>query len=273
MAMTQSDVEQFAAAAVALFAGSQELSDAFPMELGRAKEGIDEVTAELVAARLAVSSTKIKKDHEDAERALQVLYERNRSAAARVSERLSATLDESAARDPGEIVAGGAKVSTSAAIQAGLGEQVANLREFELATAQFFLSMTVATLDSSVGRCTDTCEAFLGRQIGSHEYTKRASQVAKAFVMDLAGVVTKFVLVGTMLEAIRQLRYSPQAEGQQARIRNAQGAEKLELFTEEVAVLGQDAMDYVDGMIDTSINAVEESQTVPPFRIFTVFAD
>jgi hypothetical protein len=271
MDMSRDDVERFAVAALAIFAGSQELSDAFPKELDRSKRATDEVTAELGAARLAVSSSKVRGEYEDAERALQVLYERNLALAVRVSERLSARLKP--ARDPG--VSGDAVVSSfTSAVQAGLkgglDEQVADLQKFGLAISQFFVGATLAGLDGSVGRAIDTCEAFLGREVGSHEYKKRSSKVLMTFLNDAAGVVTKFAFLATVLEAIRQIRYSPQAEGQQTAIRNAQGAEKLELFTKEVTVLGAEAMDYAEGIIGTSIDAVEESQIVPPFAIFSI---
>src|SRR5690242_620233 len=180
MAIDENDIEQFAAAAHGLFIGSQELSNAFPKELGRAKQAADEVTAELAAARLAVKAPNVKKNHENAERALQLLYDRNRALAVRVSKGISPCLENAGAPQDVEIAAGGAQVLTSAAIQAGLNEQLANLRAFDLAIAQFYVATAVTMLDSSVGRCTDTCEAFLGRAVGSHEYKKRGLQIAKA---------------------------------------------------------------------------------------------
>ncbi len=93
--------------------------------------------------------------------------------------------------------------------------------------AQFFTGATLITLHSTLATSIDTCEAFLGRPVGSREVASRMKKVGETLMVDLASFATKFPFAATTMEIVRQWRYDPQLAAQQEEIRTGEGMAKV----------------------------------------------
>jgi hypothetical protein len=271
--MGPKDVEQFTALGAALFAGCQTLSDAFLEQLDLARRATDEVVDKLSAGGAAAAGTpEIVEHYDEAASAQRLLYERSRSIAVEVSARLTACLERPVPHETGPRAPLEAAFDAQALPKSGLAEKRANLAKFDMGIAQFFTGAALITLDSTFATSIDTCEAFLGRTVGSHEAASRMRRVGEAFVVDLASFATKFPFFATTVEIVRQWRYDPQLAAQQEEIRTGEGMAKVVNFKHLVQRLSDDGINHAAGMINTSLSAVEECSELPAISVFALDA-
>ncbi len=271
--MEPKDVEQFTALGAALFAGSQTLSDGFPEQLDLARRATDEVVDKLSAGGAAAAGTpEIVEHYDEAASAQRLLYERSRSVAVEVSDRLTACLERPVPHETEPRASLEAAFDAQAPPKSGLAERRANLAKFDMGIAQFFTGTALITLHSTLATSIDTCEAFLGRAVGSHEATSRMRKVGETFMVDLASFATKFPFFATTVEIVRQWRYDPQLAAQQEEIRTGEGMAKVVNFKHLVQRLSDDGINHAAGIINTSLSAVEESSELPAINVFALDA-
>lgn len=274
--MTPEEVQQFVAVSDTLFVGGKAINKALPKQLKRARMGRDEVLDKLSAGRsAAVEAPEIERKYTDAESAERSLYVRSLRLAGNVSSRLTACLG-----DPAPTRTEPSSTSKSALNSSTLSEvnrtkietKQSELAAFDLGFSQFYIASSLMALQNTLEVSITTCEAFLGHRVGSKEFAARMRKVGQAFFADLAGVVTKFPFTGTVLELVHQLQYDPQIAARQEEIRTSKGMAKVVKFSALAQQLSTDGLDYAEEIVKSSLEAIEESRTVPAFDVFEIDA-
>lgn len=253
--MTPEEAQKFSELAASLFASFPELRDDLQPEVKRAAQATHEVTEQLAVGRAVLDTLpEARKPYDDAQAAQASLFNRNVELVIR-------GLTPLAGMQLAKPDAAMLKTSIPA-------EQEAAIRElrtmgFGLAMAQFFSSVTLIMLHCSVGSYLDTCEAYLGRKVGSHEVRKRVFPVIKQAAMAAPGVFAPPLIsnvvaaVPVVFEAWKQVKASPTEEGKKGELTFAERLKRLFDLSEQATKLSEE-MFLAEGIVATSSEALVE---------------
>jgi hypothetical protein len=239
--MRDEERKQIHALAASAFGQVPELWQSLLHELNRMGQARKEIVAELVAGSQAgASSTTVVSLYRDAAGAQGSLYDRTLTLVAAPLERLQPLL-------AGDTVV--PAIAATPAADVDLAAAVAQLRAAGLGldTAKLFLGLLLLLLNGSVAGCIDTCEAFLGRTVGSHQAKRRLWRVVREALGTAAfdfGAPALFpplaiplVFRSTLTEVVQQLNASPEHDGVEAQIKIATGMAKLEALVDVAKTL------------------------------------
>lgn len=236
--------------AKALFAEGNKLQGAFAKDLERAKTGTEQVLAQLAKGGKAAEDTaEVKTWYDEAQRAQLGLYNRNWSLAAQTLVKLMAIMMRMLELQSQD-------ATSPVPAKDALIEMPAN--DLDLPISQIAWTAAFIELHSSVAACTEACEAYLGRRVGSRQWGKRFLEVGKTFVTDLAGVVVAFGFLSTVAEGVEQLQFDPIAEGMKEEVKRAEGAAKVVEF-KKLADHLTERTQFVEAVISSQIEQFETS--------------
>ena len=253
--ITPEEAEQFCVFASTMFAGFPTLRDDLLSEAKRAARAMHEVTDRLAAGRAVVTtSPTASKPYDDAQSAQSLLFERNLElvirgltalAGMKLTKPYPAMLDKSTPAERGASI------------------QQLRALGFDLAIAQFFSTVILIALHGSIGSYLDACEAYLGREVGSHDARRRIvpiiTQIALASPGLFAPPIVSNVLAAlpAALEVWKQVKANPQAEDVKIEGETAKGILRLHELAENTTNLSEQIF-FAEGIVGTSAEALME---------------
>jgi hypothetical protein len=269
MAMTEHQREQFQALAESVWAEVPELTATLLAEVKRAGQARDEVDLELVAGSEQTTTSEGKQlfaEVQDAQHAvLNADLDLIEGALKRLVE-AAGEAEEGAPTNvavPSDVTAAFAKLTAM-----GFGVQIAKL----------FTGFALTSLHGSLASYIAACEAFLGRDIGSHEAGHRAWRAIQAAFGEALesgpGLIfpplgLPLAVVGVVKAAFQEAKDTPQRKGARAQKAFAAGYDKV-VTLRRLALSLSEQMPFTEGTVEVSVDAVVEVRAALPGELQAV---
>lgn len=139
--------------------------------------------------------------------------------------------------------------------------KIADLMEFDVALLRFFHGSALTSLYSMVSRYLDLCEAYLGREIGTHDAKRRIMPVLRELALAIAAIPAPILgFFDFVIEAFRQAGRTPKRTDADRQLRDAQGMIRQSLLKESLSDLAR-GLEFDEGMAEISIDGVIEGRT------------
>jgi hypothetical protein len=249
--MASEDRAAFIALAKDLDAKLAELAGALNKEQHRASEAQKAVTKALTHGDAESQTPEGQQLHRDVETAQAALYEGTLDLIEQSMQRLLAS-------PPSEDVGSNPYAENPTL----LPEDLQRLREWELsnAVARFYRVITIILLQGAVERYLDTCEAYLGYEIGSHDTRRRVAKVLVQISLAAAALLpppfsTAVGLLPVVQTAIDELRATPQTRHLHEVALTAAGMDKLFILRSTATSLAEN-MVTLDGTVTEVVDTV-----------------
>jgi len=259
--MDEAEREQFHRLAQDLFGEVGELTEILEEEVARMTRAKEEVRTRLAAG---LDGAKTPEAKSLVERALKAEEQARDQVALLVGEALQRAQQirkASAGRYPAEP---GPDLGPEDAAKK-LAQMRAEL--FSLDIAKFYYALLLILLNGSIAVYVDMCEGFLGHAIGSHEARRRSMEVLKrlsaagvdvAVGIFLAPIAIPAAFVESVVEAIKQLRATPEREARRWEEQIAAGNDQRAILIEKSKAIAEHEVPHLQEYVTVSLEAVEE---------------
>jgi hypothetical protein len=243
--MEQKERAQFQKLADYLFAAVPELLNTIVPEVTRAKQAMEEVANAIYEGREAAETPEVREDYDATQRAQYILY-------TRTLDLVTQALQQIDDRSPTAVRVDISETSSPAELAAA--ERELRAIGYGLSISKFFLGLLLITLHASVAEYTDGCEAFLGREIGSHDARRRVGGVVKEILLAVPGLfVPALGFLGAAIEALKQLRATPQRQDLERVKKTVSERDRLVIFRNLASELKEHFW-YVEGTVKVSVD-------------------
>lgn len=139
-------------------------------------------------------------------------------------------------------------------------EKIVQLMDFDVALIRFFHAAALTSLYSMVSRYIDVCEAYLGREIGSHDAKKRLVPVLRELALALAAIPAPILgFVSFAVEAFKQARETPERAEAKRQLRDAEGMARQKKLRDSLGNVA-DGIGFDAHMANTSVDGVLEGR-------------